>query len=88
MENVHEAQDAANGRAWWVGGVLGLLGGVGGSGWGCRGVGGGVGWRWGCWVVVVGGSFYVFVTNGVEIRDGELSSTSNEVEFEYASIRC
>ena len=31
--------------------------------------------------------FYVFVTNGVHIRDGELPGTSYEAEFRYASIR-
>ena len=29
---------------------------------------------------------YVFVTNGAKIKDGELSGTSNEVEFRYASF--
>ena len=32
-------------------------------------------------------SFYVFVTNGVKIKDGELPGTSNETKFRYASIR-
>ena len=31
-------------------------------------------------------SFYVFVTNGVKLKDGELSGTSNEGEFLYASF--
>ena len=29
---------------------------------------------------------YVFVTNGAKIKDGELSGTSNEAEFRYASF--
>ena len=33
-----------------------------------------------------GGAFYVSVTNGVEKRDGELSDTSNEAGFGYASF--
>ena len=32
------------------------------------------------------GPFYVFVTNGVKMKDGELSGTSNEAEFRYASF--
>ena len=30
---------------------------------------------------------YAFVTNGVKIKDGELSGTSSEAELRYASIR-
>ena len=40
-----------------------------------------------CYTFVHIVSFYVCVTNGVHMKDGELPGTSYEAEFRYASTR-
>ena len=84
-------------KRWGCHGPASILGMAGGLGWGCHGPlcqswewPGAVrlyqSWEWlGVSTDIV--PFYIFVRNGVEIRDGDLSVTSNEAEFRYASIQ-